>query len=128
VITAVRHVVPILNVHDVAKTLTYYVDVLGFDHSWSWGDPPTFGGVVSGHAEIHFCQDGQGGAGTWIAVWVNDVDELYERLRSRDVDIRQPPTTFAWGVRELNVADPDGHRIRFSTGTRAESDGVDLVD
>ena len=88
-----RHVVPILNVRDVAASLAYYVDVLGFGHSWAWGDPPTFGGVVTGHAEIQFCQDGQGNAGTWFSVWVEDVDELYERLRSRDVDIRQPPTT-----------------------------------
>lgn len=111
----------------MAATLAYYVDVLGFGHSWAWGDPPTFGGVVTGHAEIQFCQDGQGNAGTWFSVWVDDVDELYERLRSRNVDIRQPPTTFEWGVRELNVADPDGHRIRFSTGTREQSDRTDLV-
>jgi catechol 2,3-dioxygenase-like lactoylglutathione lyase family enzyme len=125
--SSVRHVVPILNVRDVAATLAFYVDVLGFDSSWSWDDPPTFGGVVTGRAEIQFCKDGQGGPGTWVSVWVDDVDALYERLRSRDVDIRQPPTSFEWGVRELNVADPDGHRIRFSTSTLETSDRTDLV-
>ena len=126
--THVQHVVPILNVRDVAASLAYYVDVLGFQLSWAWGEPPTYGGVVSGRAEIQFCQDGQGSAGTWVAVWVDDVDGLYEVLRDREVDIRQPPTTFEWGVREMNVADPDGHRIRFSTGTEAPPDGPDLVD
>jgi uncharacterized glyoxalase superfamily protein PhnB len=56
------------------------------------------------------------------------VDAWYERLRSKAVDIRQPPTTMPWGVRELNVADPDGHRIRFSTATDAPSDDADLPD
>ena len=124
----VQHVVPILNVRDVAASLAYYVDVLGFQLSWAWGEPPTYGGVVSGRAEIQFCQDGQGGSGTWVAVWVDDVDALYERFLDRDVDIRQPPTTFEWGVREMNVADLDGHRIRFSTGSDAPPDGPDLVD
>ena len=77
---------------------------------------------------MQFCQDGQGGPGTWFSVWVDDVDALHERLAARDVDVRQPPTTFVWGVRELNVADPDGHRIRFSMRTTAEPDGVDLVE
>jgi catechol 2,3-dioxygenase-like lactoylglutathione lyase family enzyme len=124
----VQHVVPILNVRDVPASLTWYVDVLGFGLSWSWGEPATYGGVVSGRAEIQFCQDGQGGPGTWVAVWVDDVDALHDRLRERGVDIRQPPTTFEWGVREMNVADPDGHRIRFSTGSDGPPDGPGLVD
>ncbi len=120
--TGIERVIPILNVRDVAASLAYYVDVLGFEEPWHWGHPPTFGGVRSGDHEIQFCLDGQGSPGTWMAVWVDDVDALHERLRTRDVDVRQAPTTFPWGVRELNVADPDGHRIRFSTATRAAPD------
>jgi hypothetical protein len=33
-------------------------------------------------------------------------------------------TTSEWGVREMNVRDPDGHRLRFSTETGQPSDGV----
>ena len=33
---------------------------------------------------------------------------------------------FAWGVREMNVGDPDGHRLRFSAGTDQPGDGVPL--
>ena len=124
----VDRVIPILNVRDVAASLTYYVDVLGFQRAWHWGDPPTFGGVLAGRAEIQFCQNCQGGPGNWLSIWVDDVDAWYERLRSRDVDIRQAPTTFSWGVRELNVADPDGHRIRFSTATHGAPDDAQLPD
>jgi hypothetical protein len=31
-------------------------------------------------------------------------------------------------VREMNVADPDGHRIRFGMGTDQPSDGVPLAE
>lgn len=120
-------VVPILNVSSVAASIEYYVEVFGFERPWQWGDPPTFGGVRTGGGdEIQFCQDGQGQRGTWMSVWIDDVDALYERLRAAGADIRQEPTTFEWGVRELNVADPDGHRIRFSTATTGRPDGRDF--
>jgi catechol 2,3-dioxygenase-like lactoylglutathione lyase family enzyme len=123
-------VVPILNVKSVPDSLAYYVDVLGFERPWSWGEPATFGGVhTPGGYEIQFCQDGQGQPGTWFSVWVDDVDALHGRYAAADVDIRQPPTTFPWRVREMNVADPDGHRIRFSTGVHvAPPDSPPLVD
>ena len=119
-------VIPILNVSDVSASLAFYTEVLGFEESWHWGHPPTFGGVCSGDQEIQFCEGSQGHPGTWLAIWVEDVDALYERYSASRVDIRQIPTTFEWGAREMNVADPDGHRIRFSTGTDAPADGVDF--
>jgi catechol 2,3-dioxygenase-like lactoylglutathione lyase family enzyme len=124
----VKQIIPILNVRDVAASLTFYVDVLGFDRPWHWADPPTFGGVRAGDSEIQFCLNGQGNPGTWLAIWVDDVDAWYERLRLRQVDIRQPPTNFPWGVRELNVADLDGHRLRISTATDAPPDNAEFAD
>ena len=38
-------VIPILNVSDVSASLAFYTEVLGFEESWHWGHPPTFGGV-----------------------------------------------------------------------------------
>ena len=122
----VDKIIPILNVGDVAASLDFYIEELGFERPWHWGDPPTFGGVRAGDQEIQFCQDGQGHPGTWLAVWVDDVDAWYDRLRTKAVDIRQPPTTFPWGVRELNVADPDGHRIRFSAEASTPPDDADF--
>jgi catechol 2,3-dioxygenase-like lactoylglutathione lyase family enzyme len=117
-------VVPILSVRDVEASLRFYVDLLGFQRPWWWGEPATFGGAYAGEHEVQFCQGRQGQPGTWISVWVDDVDALHERLRTLDVDIRQAPSTYPWGVRELNVADPDGHRIRFSTASRGPIDDV----
>ena len=104
-------VIPILNVSDVSAGLAFYTEVLGFEESWHWGHPPTFGGVRSGDQEIQFCEGSQGHPGTWLAIWVEDVDALCERYSASRVDIRQIPTTFEWGAREMNV------RTRTATGS-----------
>jgi uncharacterized glyoxalase superfamily protein PhnB len=123
-----EQVTPILCVHDVDASIAYYTETLGFTDHWCWGDPTAFGGVRRDGFEIFFCKDGQGSPGTWMSIWVDDVDAFHQDLQARGADIRQPPTNFDWGVRELNVADPDGHRIRFSMQTDQPGDGVPLAD
>jgi uncharacterized glyoxalase superfamily protein PhnB len=98
---------PILAVHDVEASIAYYMEKLGFTSWWGWEQPPTFGGVRRDGIEIFFCQDCQGNPGTWMSVWVDDVDVLYAEFKARGADIRQLPTNFPWGVREMNVSDPD---------------------
>ena len=115
---------PVLSVHDVGASVRYWVEQLGFRREFSWGDPMTFAGVTRDGIEVMFCQDGQGHAGTWMTIWVDDVDVLFDELRSGAADIRHAPVDLPWGVREMNVADPDGHRIRFSTATGREASDV----
>jgi catechol 2,3-dioxygenase-like lactoylglutathione lyase family enzyme len=122
-----EQVTPIFRVRDVDASIAYYTEKLGFDDQWCWGEPSAFGGVRRDGFEIQFCKDGQGGPGTWMSIWVDDVDALYQDFQARGADIRQPPTNFDWGVREMNVADPDGHRIRFGMGTDQPGDGVPLA-
>jgi uncharacterized glyoxalase superfamily protein PhnB len=127
-VTRFDNVAPILSVRDVRASIGYYTERLGFETCWEWGEPPTFGGVQRGDVEILFCKDGQGNPGTWVSVWVDDVDALFEDLKERRADIRQPPTNFEWGVREMNVADPDGHRLRMSMPSEHPGDGVPLAE
>jgi uncharacterized glyoxalase superfamily protein PhnB len=117
---------PILCVSDVVASMTYYIEKLGFGHGFAWGDPVTFGSVARDGVEVMFCLDGQGAPGTWFTIWVDDVDILFSEFTERGSDIRQPPVNQIWGVREMNVADPDGHRIRFSRLTSQPPDEVDL--
>jgi uncharacterized glyoxalase superfamily protein PhnB len=123
-----EQVTPILCVRDVDASIAYYTEQLGFDDQWRWGEPTAFGGVRRDGFEIFFCKDGQGNPGTWMSIWVDDVDAFHQDLQARGADIRQPPTNFDWGVREMNVADPDGHRIRFSMQTDQPGDGVPLAE
>jgi uncharacterized glyoxalase superfamily protein PhnB len=119
-----ERITPIFAVHDVEASIAYYLERLGFTNCWRWEEPPTFGGVSRDDIEIFFCKDCQGSAGTWVSVWVDDVDALYEAFQARGAEIHQPPTNFPWGVREMNVGDPDGHRLRFSMTTDQPDDGT----
>jgi len=116
---------PILAVHDVAASIRYYVDRLGFGVAFTWGEPVSFAGVERDGIEVMLCLDGQGGPGTWFTVWVDDVDALHEEYVARGADVRRAPVDLPWGVREMNVVDPDGHRIRFSTSTGRPAPPVD---
>lgn len=108
-----KHSVPILYSSDVRKSITYYTDVLGFDNEWIWDHESSFGGVSKDSIEIFFCKDGQGHPGTWIAIMVDDVDELYHRVQEKGGHVVSQPENKEWGLREMLVQDPDGHIIRF---------------
>jgi catechol 2,3-dioxygenase-like lactoylglutathione lyase family enzyme len=118
--------IPILNVRDLALSLDYYVNKLGFTKKWAWGTPPTFGCIMRGKVEIFLCEEGQGQAGMWMSIFVDDVDAVHEEYKKSGAIVRLTPTNMPWGTREMNVEDPDGHRFRMgshSTGP-ADEDGL----
>jgi hypothetical protein len=104
---------PVLYASDFGRLMDHFVDKLGFRKLWDWGSPPTFGAVARDHAEIFLCQGGQGQPGTWLSVFVDDVDELHEELLKRGATIRSGPTNEPWGMREMQVECPDGHILRL---------------
>lgn len=112
--------ITILYSEDIVRSLNYYVEILGFEHQWAWGDPPTFGGVSKDDVEIFFCEKGQGNPGTWLSIMLDNVDEYYEAIQAKGAQIVAPPDSKEWNIREMLVRDPDGHMIRF--GHRIECD------
>ena len=121
-------VTPILNVSNMQNSLAYYVEKLGFKIAWQWGDPVGFACVARDGVELFMCEGAQGAGAVWLSVFVDDVDSLHNDYLQRGVNIIQPPTNFPWGVREMNIEDPDGHRLRIGCESTAESDGVSLAE
>jgi hypothetical protein len=115
---------PILYASQFQPLMDYFVERLGFRKLWDWGSPPTFGGVARDHAEIFLCQGGQGQPGTWLSIFVDDVDELHEELVRRKATVKIPPTNESWGMREMQVECPDGHIIRFGHSIPAAEERV----
>lgn len=130
----VNHVIPILNVSDIAASFAWF-EKWSWKKSWDWGTPPTFGAVGSGEFEIFLCQGGQGGRGkgmnastfgpsgdqtadkgAWISVMVDDVDEVHKICVAAGLDVTFPPTYMPWHLREMHVRHPDGHVFRVGTG------------
>jgi GNAT superfamily N-acetyltransferase len=127
--------VPIFYSEDVSRSIDYYSQVLCFEHHWKYDDPPTFGGVSKDLVEIFFCKDGQGCPGTWMSIFVDNVDEYYETVKVKGAIIRSTPEDMEWGVREMLVEDPDKHILRFGHGishnrqkSGALPDGTQIID
>jgi len=118
----------ILSVKSVPASIGYYVEKLGFEKEWDWGTPPTFACVRRDDVRIFLCQEVQGHPGTWMSIFIDDVDALYEDYKRSGAIIRQPPTNFPWGTREMNVEDLDGHRLRIGSDATGPSDGVALAE
>jgi catechol 2,3-dioxygenase-like lactoylglutathione lyase family enzyme len=106
---------PILNVADMARSLRYYVDVLGFTNAEWGGDDFTC--VSRDDASIYLPHGDQGGPGTWVWVGVDDVESLYREYLASGATIGHPPQNYPWAY-EMKVADPDGHVLRIGSDPR----------
>ena len=115
-------VIPILNVKNFSASLDYYVHKLGFIKKWDWGNPATFGCVTHGKVHIFLCQGAQGQPGTWMSIFTQNVDALYEEYQKSGALIRLAPTNMPWGTREMNVEDVDGHRLRIGSDSTGPAD------
>src|SRR5262249_8187343 len=69
-----KYSVPILNVRNCVASIGYYVDKLGFDEGGAGGRPPTFAWVRRDGVRIFLCEAAQGAPGTWISIFIHDVD------------------------------------------------------
>ena len=109
----------ILAVRDLRAATDFYVNVLGFGRDfgdgsdgWSWLSRDGF------RVGLGECPDAvpatELGDHSYVAyVHVDDVDGLYAELVSRGASIRTPPETKPWGMREIALRTPDGHRMTF---------------
>ena len=107
----------ILAASDIEATLAYYKDVLGFESTWTWGDPPVFGAASKGGVTITFNLQPELAAkvrGHQHGVKVDDVDELYRLHTSRGAHVVSEIEDKPWGIREYIVEDLNGYHLRFS--------------
>ena len=136
----VKALTPILNVSSYAESVAWF-EKLGWKEAWHWHDPPAFGGVVSGEAEIFLCEGGQGGRGRspviptfgpggsttgdkgcWVSLWVADVDAVYRDCLEKGIEVAFPPTDMEWNVREMHIRHPDGHVFRVGNHTEEKEE------
>jgi catechol 2,3-dioxygenase-like lactoylglutathione lyase family enzyme len=118
-------VTPQLRSTNWIRTKAFYVDGLGFTVDWEHQfEPslPTFAQVTLDGRSLFLTEhtgDCQPGGAAYIVV--DDVDALYEAVRSRGVRVWEAPEEAPWGVREMCIIDPDGNRLRFANA-RQQSD------
>ena len=116
--------VPVISTADVAATLAYWERTLGFEHQWSWGDPPVYAGIKAGGAMIYVTHDPEFTAALAerqlapdIFLWVSNIDEVYAVHRAHGAEILEDLKVRPWGVRQYVVREPNGYHLKI-----AESD------
>jgi len=119
----------VLFVSDVAATLLYYRDTLGFHVDFEHGSPPTHARVSSGErggpsaARIRFERRSTPSAtaqSCYLYVHVGQrLDELCADYRARGVDIVSEPKDRAWGLRQFEIRDCNGYLLTFAAEVAA---------
>ncbi len=111
---ALTQAIPVLSVEDVAKSVAFYEERLGFTKAFEFGP---YAGVVRQGVMIHL----NGTADDWskpantCRIDVTGVDALHAEMDAQGVvkpDERIGDTPF--GMRQFSVVDPSGNRITFA--------------
>jgi RimJ/RimL family protein N-acetyltransferase/uncharacterized glyoxalase superfamily protein PhnB len=108
---------PILGVRDVAAAVRWWVDVLGFRAGFQYGDPPTHAAVLAapgwtGGPRVQLTLQAEPVPAT-VYVVVTDVDAVAARAVAAGATVVTPLGRRPWGVREIELADADGNRVRL---------------
>lgn len=113
-----RHV---LAVKDLAVEAAYYLDKLGFERDfvvpgWEFLSYGAFKVALGECADAMLAGD-TGDHSYFAHVLVEDLDGVLADVRARGAELLFEPKEQPWGLRELGVRTPDGHRIVFAQDT-----------
>ncbi len=121
-----RAVMPTLTVNDVATSLAWYRDVVGFTVADEMRHEGELAGAVLKAGEVEFLlgqddfakgRDRPKGVGFRLYCTTGqDIDRLAANIVARGGELAHEPTDQPWGARDFAVVDPDGFVISISTG------------
>ncbi|MEC9347940.1 MAG: VOC family protein [Pseudomonadota bacterium] len=105
----------VLAVPDIAVTARWWIDVLGFALV---GEPEGWKllrrdscMVMIGECPDAIPPHDLGDHSYFGYLVVDDVDAWFADIRTRDTEILFEPADKPWGMREMGVRTPDGHRV-----------------
>ena len=115
---------PVVFVSNVQASAAFFRDKLGFAIDFLHGNPPFYGSVSRGAAQLHLRfvhepvfapgvrerEDGLLSA----FVGVDNVNDLFGEYKAAGVDFAQPLRKEPWGASAFIVLDPDGNWICFA--------------
>src|SRR5262245_34742308 len=92
-------------VTDMARSVAYYRDMLGFDVTFQYGDPVFYTCLCRDEVALHLLasSDTQRLPGnSSICVFVRDVDNVYVELVTRGATPVKPPQNYGYGMRDFD--------------------------
>lgn len=108
----------VLAVPDAKVAARWWVDVMGFE---IYQEPGGWGFVRRGACSLLLgsCPDAihprdLGDHQYFAYIEIDSVDAYHAEISARGADVLFPPMDQTWGVREMGVRTPDGHRMMFA--------------
>lgn len=105
----------VLAVPDAKVTARWWVDVMGFEF---YQEPKGWTFVRRGACSLLLgsCPNAihprdLGDHQYFAYIEVDDVDAYHAEIAAKGADVLFPPMSQTWGMREMGVGTPDGHRI-----------------
>lgn len=110
----IKRIVANIKTEDLSKADLFYQDILGLevlmDHGWI----KTLGNDKEAKVQVSFAA--QGGNNTEVpllSIEVDNVDELYKKIKQEGFEITYGMADESWGVRRFFVKDPFGNLINI---------------
>jgi catechol 2,3-dioxygenase-like lactoylglutathione lyase family enzyme len=109
-------------VSDIADSIAYYRDALGFDVTFRYGEPVFYACLCRDEVALHLLAadktkqlPGHGG----LCVFVKNVDAVHAELVERGAKVIKAPQDYAYGMRDFDLVDLDGNRITYGMESRS---------
>lgn len=122
-----RDITPSFTVNDLARSIRFYTNGLGFIIQERWENGGELRGVMikAGSRLLGLAQDDWAKGrdrvkGVGMRVWITtaqDIDEMAERARAAGIQLDHEPQEMEWGARAFAVTDPDGFKLTIAHET-----------
>ena len=119
-----RSLVPTLTVNDLARSLRFYADGLGFEVGEKYeeggvvkGMMMNAGGAVLGISQDDFAKGRDRVKGIGMRLYLEtdqDIEALAARAKAAGITLNDGPGPLPWGPMGFTVTDPDGFKTTIS--------------
>ncbi|MCW5943557.1 MAG: VOC family protein [Fimbriimonadaceae bacterium] len=108
-----ENVIAVLTVADLARSIAFYRDALGFEEQWGCEPGSHIGSVGrDGSAIMLSTAEGHGPTTLWLGV--TNIVPIVARLNALGATMIHPPQNRPWAY-EVRFEDPDGNVLWFGS-------------
>ncbi len=120
--SGISHFATVIGVSNIQDTIKWYKNKLGFEITFSWGEPMDYAVLKRGdNISIHFSRIDEFSKAkvpenTLIYFFVYDVDAIHAEFVENGVEDIRSPEDREYGMRDFDLIDPNGYRLSFGRG------------
>ena len=114
------HASLVFPVKNIEQSLSFYTESLGFDVSFTWGEPVEYAVIGRGNVKIHLSKRSDDRSPsdqhTALYIFVHDVDAVFDEFSKKGIATINAPMDHDYKMRDFDLKDPDGYILTFGKG------------